>query len=172
MKDAAAIAAQLVDIRNVGQHKCIKLTLHVPAEQAGLIMEAFGWPTAVDPVPVAVARLLQQTREEVGAETTNRAQPALGDVPARAPRNKLAQEAGKLAKTPLFHRYLEAIFADTDVGEEEATIHIRAFCAVTSRSQIHPDTPAGDKFIKLYDDFVCWRDADKFVENSMLDHDD
>ncbi len=165
MKDAAAIAAQLVDIRNVGQHKCIKLTLHVPAEQAGLIMEAFGWPTAVDPVPVAVARLLQQTREEVGAETTNRAQPALGDVPARAPRNKLAQEAGRLAKTQLFHRYLESRGFES-VTEKGAAEYIRYTCGTKSRSQILPGTFAADRFLKLYNDFMFWRDADKFVETA------
>ncbi len=167
MKNAAAIAAQLVDIRNVGQHKCIKLTLHVPAEQAGLIMEAFGWPTAVDPVPVAVARLVQPAGKEVGVETTNMAQPALGDVPARAPRNKLAQLAGMLAKTPLFQRYMEKVVPGyVDVSDEMAVEYIRGYCGVGSRSQILPGTFAADRFLKLYNDFVFWRDADKFVETA------
>jgi hypothetical protein len=65
MKNAAAISAQLVDVRNVGQHKCVKLTLHVPAEQAGMVMAAFGWPTQVDPVPVAIARLNPENVKEV-----------------------------------------------------------------------------------------------------------
>ena len=42
MSDRAAISAQLVDIRNIGMHKSVKLTLHVPAEQAELVMKIFG----------------------------------------------------------------------------------------------------------------------------------
>ena len=42
MTDApAAITAQLVDVRNVAAHKSVRLELHVPAEQAGLVMAAF-----------------------------------------------------------------------------------------------------------------------------------
>ncbi len=166
MKDVAAIAAQLVNMRNVGTHKSLQLTLHIPEEYALKAIEAFGWPTMTNPVPVAVARLVQPAGKGVGAETTNRAQPALGDVPARAPRNKLAQLAGMLSKTPLFHRYLESIRPREfhDVQDDQAAHFIRAACNVTSRSQILPNTPAEDKFLKLYNDFVLWRDADKFVE--------
>lgn len=59
MSNAAAIMASLVDVRNLGTEKCIKMTIHVPAEQAMQVLEAFGWPTAVNPVPVAIARLNQ-----------------------------------------------------------------------------------------------------------------
>ncbi len=167
MKDAAAIAAQLVNMRNVGTHKSLQLTLHIPEEYALKAIEAFGWPTMTNPVPVAVARLVQSTGKEVGAETTNRAQPALGDVPARAPRNKLAQLAGMLSKTPLFQRYMEkAIPGYVDVSEEMAVEYIRGYCGVESRSHILPGTPAEDKFLKLYNNFLFWRDADKFVETA------
>ena len=54
---AAVITASLVDVRNVAQHKCVRLEVHVPVEQAGEVMAAFGWPTMVDPVPVELARL-------------------------------------------------------------------------------------------------------------------
>ncbi len=169
MKDAAAIAAQLVNMRNVGTHKSLQLTLHIPEEYALKAIEAFGWPTMTNPVPVAVARLVQPTGKEVGAETTralNTAMPALGDVPARASKNKLAQLAGMLSKTPLFHRYIEAITLSHDITEDSAAEFIRARCQVRSRSQVLPDTPAEDRFLKLYDGFVRWRDADKFVETA------
>ncbi len=167
MKNAAAIAAQLVDVRNVGQHKCVKLTLHVPAEQAGLVMAAFGWPTAVEPVPVAVARLVQPAGKEVGAETKEAhspEQPASGDVPARAPWNKLARLAGMLCKEPLFHRYVEATTTSHNVAEDSAAEFIRWRCHVKSRSHISAYDHTGTLFLELYDDFAKWRDADKFVE--------
>jgi hypothetical protein len=165
MKNAVAISAQLVDIRNVGHNKSVKLTLHVPAEQAGMVMEAFGWPTAVDPVPVALARLVQPAGKEVVPDTNSKStstdtQPASGDVPTRAPRNKLAQLAGMLGKEQLFHKYIETN------NEEDAAEFIRNYCSVESRSQIRPDTLAAKRFLKLYDEFKLWRDADAFVEAS------
>jgi hypothetical protein len=77
MTDARAISAQLVDIRNVGTHKVVKLTIHAPQEHAMHIMELFGWPTQVDPVPVALARL----QPGAGAEQTRKPDTS-SDLPA------------------------------------------------------------------------------------------
>lgn len=57
MTAPAAIAASLVNMRNVGTHKAVALTVHVPEEQAQAVIAAFGWPTMTAPVPVALARL-------------------------------------------------------------------------------------------------------------------
>ena len=57
MTQPAIITASLVDVRNLNTEKSVKLTLHVPAELAGSVFEAFGWPTATNPVPVVLARL-------------------------------------------------------------------------------------------------------------------
>ena len=59
MTEAAIIAGSLVDVRNVGTHKSVKLTIHVPEEHATRVVAAFGWPTGVNPVSVAIARLEQ-----------------------------------------------------------------------------------------------------------------
>lgn len=59
MDDATAISAQLVDARNIGTHKSLKLTLHIPAEMAEAFIRDFGWPTAAEPIPVALARLVE-----------------------------------------------------------------------------------------------------------------
>jgi hypothetical protein len=48
-----------VDARNIGTHKSLKLTLHIPAEMAEAFIRDFGWPTAADPIPVALARLVE-----------------------------------------------------------------------------------------------------------------
>ena len=57
MDNRAAIMGELVDVRNIGTHKCVKLTIHVPAEYAMRVFDAFGWPTAAEPVQIAIARL-------------------------------------------------------------------------------------------------------------------
>ena len=57
MTKPAAIIGSLVDARNVATHKCLRLVIDVPAEQAEHIISVLGWPTQVNPIPVAVARL-------------------------------------------------------------------------------------------------------------------
>lgn len=173
---AAAIAAQLVDVRNVGHNKCIRLTLHVPAEQAPLVMNAFGWPTLVDPVPVALARLdpTKIESEVVQSETTKPGQldtsPASGpDIPARAV-NRLAQRAGILCNDSLFHRYLERRLSDgvkgPTVNTEFAAGYVREFCKVESRADIKPNTEAATRLDLLESAFICWRDQPELADAS------
>ena len=57
MTKPAAIYGSLVDLRNVGVHKSLRLTVEVPAELAAQVIEAFGWPTHAAPVPIAMARM-------------------------------------------------------------------------------------------------------------------
>lgn len=57
MTKLAAIEGQLVGIKNVSTHKSACLTIHVPEEYALKVIEAFGWPTMVAPVHVAIARM-------------------------------------------------------------------------------------------------------------------
>jgi hypothetical protein len=170
MKDAAAIIAQLVDIRNVGQHKCMRLELHIPPEDAPLVMAAFGWPTMVNPVPVILARFVPPAEREVEAETTNdtseTALPASVKHPVRAPRNELARRAGILSKTPLFHRYIEATTTSCDVTEEMAAEFIRGRCGVQSRAEIIPNSDAGTLFMELDRDFMLWSKRVEYVEVS------
>ncbi len=168
MKDAAAFQATYSDWRLIKGRKVVQVVFEVPMEAANEAYQALGgMPNPAAEVWCAIARLVQPAGKGVGVETTNRAQPALGDVPARAPRNKLAQLAGMLSKTPLFHRYLEITnWEGFRIEEEAAAQYIRNYCGVGSRADIIPNTPAEDKFLKLYNDFVFWRDADKFVETA------
>lgn len=67
MSKPSAIAASLVNMRNVGSHKSVALTIHVPEEQAHAVIEAFGWPTMANPVPIAIARLTEGCQEPQSA---------------------------------------------------------------------------------------------------------
>jgi len=161
MKNPAAIAAQLVDIRNVGAHKSLKLTIHVPVEQAHLVTAAFGWPTMVDPVPIAIARLKQQ-QEETKTVTEK---PAPATPAARAPKSPLVTRAAILSNNPLFWKYLGEKEGKL-VGKDGAGMYIREWCKVKSRKDILPGTEAALRLDLLQTDFVCWRDKDQFVEAS------
>lgn len=157
MKNAAAITGSLVDVRNVGTHKCVKLTIHVPAEYAPKVLECFGWPTGVDPVTVALARIdLSNVARPMSAPATREA----GDssTPASRPRKpvaadkRLAQQAGIACADRLFQK-----FAGVQ-SEEGAADFVRRECGVASRSEIKAGTPEGDEWSKLHGEFLIWRD--------------
>jgi hypothetical protein len=162
MKNAAAITAQLVDMRNVGTHKVLKLTLHVPEEQALKAIAVFGWPTGVNPVAVAIAALdLTNVAGEPASLATGEADGDLGGPSATVSRSRkpvaadkrLAQQAGIACADPLFQKFVGARNEDT------ATTYVRQTCGVQSRSEIKIDTPEGEIWQKLYGEFLVWRDV-------------
>lgn len=60
----AILAGSLVDVRNIGVHKSVRLTIHVPQELAMRVFECFGWPTGATPVSVAIARFDEMKKAE------------------------------------------------------------------------------------------------------------
>lgn len=146
----AAIMASLVDVRNIAAHKCVRLEIHVPVEQAGLIMQAFGWPTAADPVPVAIARL---NPEKAVSEA------AKAEKPARKwDHISPAQQAGIRCAEKPFRVFLNETIAIEKLGlnEEEAAEAVRAFCRVMSRSEIGKTEHSSDAWHKLDTDYQLW----------------
>jgi len=173
MTKPAAFAATYADWKLIRTRKCIQVVFEVPLEAANEAHAALGgMPNPAAEAWFAIARLdvskVQQTEEEPEQSTKANPQPASATLPGRAPDRKLSQLAGMLSKAPLFHRYMEddKILAATNVNEEIAANYIRVFCHVKSRSEIVANTPAAEAFLKLYDDFIRWRDADQYVEAS------
>jgi hypothetical protein len=169
MNAPAAIAAQLVDVRNVGAHKSIKLTLHVPQEQAMAVMEAFGWPTGADPVPVALARLQEAT---AGVDRSSPAK-ARGEEPggavssSRRPQKSwhdmsAAEQAGVLCKDVKFHKFLQEMMPgpwkllNKGDDNERAALIVRAHCGVKSRSEIDGNEFAMMKWRAMVSDYRAW----------------
>ena len=132
MSAPAVISASLVDVRNIAAHKCVRLEIHVPAEQAGIVLAAFGWPTAVDPVPVAIARLDLKAASE--PEKPRRPFETLPPAQQAAMR---CQEIG-------FQKFTHA------KSPEEAAEAIRFRCGVGSRSELNTNAEAAR----------IWRDID------------
>lgn len=145
MTKPAAIMGSLVDARNVGTHKSVKLTVHVPAELAMQVFEAFGWPTMVEPVAIAIARLDPDKAVKPRA--------------AVAPEKKLAQQAGIMCADPVFQTFLiEEHIADyTAMGEDGAAAALRYHCGVNSRAEIVPGSFAADKFDALRSKYLAWK---------------
>src|SRR5262249_48051552 len=155
MTDAAVIQGSLVDVRNIGHDKAVVLKVHVPAERALAVIEAFGWPTQVNPVAVAIARLVESEvvrsvksddplhdplhDEVVGGVVAGR-----GGPPASP-----AAQAGFLCNTPKFQQFVaERISASkpmgalTEISQKAAADYVREFCGVGTRADIKPGTEA------------------------------
>ena len=163
----AAIQAQLVDMRNVGTHKSLKLTLHIAEEYALKAIETFGWPTGAHPVDVVLAQL------DLSKIAGNA--PSLPEAPAReaesskaappASASQLTTRAVMIAKEPLFRRFVELETKSPmgEITEEAATEYIRKTCQVESRSEIRPGTAAGDRFCFILSAYIAWKERDRYV---------
>jgi hypothetical protein len=159
MSAPAITHGSLVDVRNVNQHKCVRLVIDIPAERAREIIDTFGWPTMVDPVPVAIARLAPsvQQQEEPSA-------PRKAPVPTAQPRQShpagapsYAKQLGIACNEPAFWDFVRTklpqngCIAVTD--KEQAATAVRFLCGVKSRSETIKGTPAGDKARDLLLDY-------------------
>lgn len=145
MTKAAIIDGQLIDVRNAGQHKDAILKIAVPAERAQAVIDAFGWPTMADPVPVAVAKL--DVSKEILSEKPRR---RFRDLPP-------AQQAAMACGDPVFQQFLLEKGFIAEKSSDEAAQAIRRECAIDSRAQILPDTAAGKIWADLYNEFDAWR---------------
>jgi hypothetical protein len=144
MNAPAAIQAQLVDVRNVSSHKCVRLEIHVPAEQAGLVMAAFGWPTMADPVPVALARL---NLEPIAKPATDKPRTPFAQLP-------LAQQAAMRCDEIGFRAFIRERGGKAADALEAATF-VRLHCAVSSRKDIVEGTTAGERWKALDADYYA-----------------
>ena len=145
----AAIMASLVDVRNISAHKCVRLEVHVPAEQAGAVLAAFGWPTMADPVPVAIARLVPEkaaSEPRKGEETPKR---AWSDLPP-------AQQAGIRCNEPAFWRFLGTICEGDILTELDAACEVRRRCGVASRSEILPARRLEQRWNLIESAYQAW----------------
>jgi hypothetical protein len=138
MTRRAAIFGSLVDIRNVGAHKSVRLTVEVPAELAAAVIDTFGWPTHAEPVPVALARMAEVPK---------------GDPAPTA--KSYAAEAAVLCKDRRFQLFIEAVDYDS------AAVAVRERCAIKSRAELIAGSPPGELWRKLVEEFNGWLAAER-----------
>lgn len=146
MTDEAAICANLVDVRNIAAHKCVRLEIHVPVEQAPLVMKAFGWPTLVDPVQVGIARLDLSAPEPAKPPKEKR---AFRDLPP-------AQQAAMRCNEPGFWTFLSHRSNHRIVDADTAASVIRMECGVASRSELNTNAEAASRWKALDDAYWAW----------------
>ncbi len=151
----AAIEGQLVSIKNVSTHKSACLTIHVPEEYALKVIEAFGWPTMVAPVHVAIARMGV-------AEKEPEAQPAPETKTDKAKRKwdelSIAQQAGIMCNERGFQKFVAERLSQNSngTGVDEAATYVRQLCGVNSRTHIEGKPEAEKKFRNLKIEYDNW----------------
>lgn len=156
-RDAAIIEGSLIDVRNAGQHKEVVLKIAVPAELAKQVVDAFGWPTQVNPVHVAVARLKEEVSNESKQAAKVSAAPATSPKPAR-PWNELspAQQAGIRCNEPAFRRFLREGYTGDFADALAAADFVRKYCGVESRANIQMGKESGARWAMLNSEFQVW----------------
>ena len=153
MTKLAAIEGQLVGIKNVSTHKSACLTIHVPEEYALKVIEAFGWPTMVAPVHVAIARIGIE-------EKTPEAKPAPETKTDKAKRKwdelSIAQQAGILCGEPVFQKFIAERIGG-HVNTADAAQYVRQQCGVNSRAHIEDKPEALKIFRDMEASFEVWK---------------
>lgn len=166
MNKPAAIAANLVDVRNIAAHKCVRLEIHVPAEQAGIVLDAFGWPTAVNPVPVAIARLepekavLAAPLPDVDFSRDSAIIGNVEPVKERRPFSSLplSQQAALRCNDKNFWMFINE-WAGGNKGIESSdglASFVRSWCGVKSRADIKAGVDSGYKWERLNASYDAW----------------
>jgi hypothetical protein len=148
MTKPAVIDGSLVDVRNVNQHKCVRLIVDVPAERAREVIDAFGWPTMVNPVSVAIARLTEQASQQPRQAVTQTA-------PAGA--KSYAQRIALLCQDRRFQKFLQDRTGLELNCEARVADYVRDLCEVQSRAEIVEGSQPGMKWRSLAADYDVWR---------------
>ena len=178
MNKPAAIIGSLVDARNVATHKCLRLVIDVPAEQAEHIIKVLGWPTQVNPIPVAVARLNPELPSPSSHQTSPGNSDATGGVSPPLPGTdgikpgaqskswssmSPAQQAGIRCNEPPFHLFLAERYAVNIRGSIDAVAFVRAHCRVASRADMNADHSAALLWRQLDSEFSTWKHHPEMV---------
>lgn len=154
MTDLAVFQGSLVNLKNSPTHKSVILQVEIPEEYGEAIVRAFGWPTRVKPLAVAVARL-------EGADEQART-PKAKPEPRRFNELSYAEQAGILCKDPEFADYLRSSFPYRSVADLREGSHaedlVKELCGVTSRAYIKEDNEAGRRWSNLVKDYRRWQD--------------
>lgn len=163
----AAIAASLVSMKNVGTHKSVVLTVHVPEEEALRVIDAFGWPTMAAPVPVALARLVDGTRAPApeGAESGEGLGLPRPVAPASAIANDKrswadlppAQQAGIRCNEQAFGAFLAERYPDLFTAPDDTpALVVRRLCEIATRADLNTNPEARTRWHSLDLAYQLW----------------
>lgn len=159
----AVISGSLVNMRNVGTHKSVALTVHVPEELAQQVIEVFGWPTMASPVPVAIARL---TPASANGRPSGFGPENAGSTPAAGTKDRRrfselppAQQAALKCQDEAFRRFMVDTGHSPSMDESDVAAAVRDACGINSRSVLNTNPSAAERWLTLLREFDVWMQA-------------
>lgn len=173
MADPAVFQGSLVNLKNSPTHKSVILQVEIPEEYGEAIVRAFGWPTRVKPLPVAVARLATEAPAAEGNQDWKF--PGLMGTAGNKPKRRFddlspAEQAGIVCKQEDFARFLRSTKPYSNAGPFTADYQpedlVREICGVKSRADIKEGTNAHLQWRILMELYRRWQD-----ERNRLDID-
>lgn len=156
MTEHRVVKGNLVEVRNVNNHKVARFWVDVPAEEALDIINKLGsWPTMVNPIPVAVARLTAPVEPVQPAPPQEPEKPVSEVLKPKG--GRLAQQAGMACSDKLFQHFLhdEHDYGIRDADEAKRAVY--EICEIDSLAWLDHDPKAAVIFDKLMADFEAWK---------------
>ena len=167
--DHRIIEARYATWRPVQSRKLLQLVFEVPLEKQGEVLKYLGAPLPDRDIQCAIAVL----NGEAGEPPVNRAPSKTAPAsPTKRSFDDLpySQQAALKCQDAAFQKFITerepklrlASFDDFANDPEERAKQItaeivRRFCGVESRSEILPESDAGDKWNSLMDEYYLWQ---------------
>ena len=182
MTDLSAIArANSISVEAI-------LTGHAKRADGGLNLRfkihPHGIPTALQEAPIGTRYVValvevdeheqpvsppaKEAQHTQKSPDTNPEQPASVSLPARVRKElTLAQRCAIACTSADFQQFLRQTFNSIwIVDENTAATFVRDYCHVKSRSEITFVAESGVLWVKLFGDYLIWREADRYVESA------
>ena len=153
----AVIQGVFSDLKNIKTRSCVQIVIEVPIEQAGMVIDALGWPQPGAEIPVAIARLNDEaaaifkhnSHEAPTSKEVTASSPIIEPIP-------YPQQITLLCEQEAFQDWLFARFQWPEEyadGKSAAAFVIRRYCHVSSRSDIQAGTEPGRRWYELFTEY-------------------
>ena len=167
----AVISGVYADLKTVKTRSVCQVVVEVPIEHGKSIVDAFGFPQPGSEVHVAIARLNGEagSNPNISADAPSTESPV---SPTKRSFDELpySQQAALKCQDAAFQKFIterdlafnvasvDVFTNDPEERAKQITAEIvRRFCGVESRSEILPESDAGDKWNSLMDEYHLWQ---------------
>lgn len=151
MSEKRAIAADFTNWRPVVGRRVLQLTLEVPIEETERVLQVLGSPQPGKSLWCGIA-LIPEPKALIQAK------PEASGSPKKFHELPLSQQAAIRCGDVLFQEYLKV------ESDEDAADYVRCYCGVSSRGEINPIRPSGDRWRDLEAKYQSWLTDRKFAE--------
>ena len=160
MTQAAAFQARFVLLKPIPSRSVLQIICEVPIEHESEVLAVTGgtMPKPGKDIWLAHARLEPNLIDDCGRESPSAVREAGGKRATAEPASRLAYRAGIACKDPRFWAFLTERGYPAD-SDESAVAWVYKICEITSRKQLFPQTPEGNRWDLLESAYIAWREV-------------